>query len=57
MTALFFLATSVLLALRDDEGGADLLADLRYRVWKDEGVQPRCLAHEQLLALPQEWLA
>lgn len=49
MTALVLLHASALLALRDDEPGA-------YQVWKDEGEPAGRLAHEQLLALPQEWL-
>jgi predicted nucleic acid-binding protein len=70
---LVLLDTSALLALRDDEPGADRVAELLegprpclacfmtrmevlYRVWKDEGEPAGRLAHEQLLALPLQWV-
>lgn len=68
----WLLDTSALLALRDDEAGADevaalltkarcfgcfiTLTEVLYRVWKDEGEAAGRLAHAQCLALPIEWL-
>ena len=71
---LLLLDTSALLALRDDEPGAEWVAtvldgsdwrclacfmtrmEVLYRVWKDEGEVAGRLAHEQLLALPLQWV-
>lgn len=73
LVKLVLLDTSALLALRDNEEGADRVATLLegtsrclacfmtrmevlVRVWKDEGERAGRFAHEQLLALPLQWV-
>lgn len=73
----YLLDTSALLTLRDDEPGADrvaellelaaagkahchgcfiTLAEVLYRVWRDEDEARGRLAYQQCLALPMKWV-